>query len=122
MAKMTAKQMDDLLRGPHIARVAKIDEEGAPHVTPAWYDWDGKSIFLVGRKKSSWVNHIQKDPRVTVLIDEVGPPEFKIVLKGKGEIVETDWYEIARRMSIHYFGNETGLSYIEESRDQPRQV
>jgi PPOX class probable F420-dependent enzyme len=120
MVGMSRERMNEFLKGPHIARIGTIGLDGEPHVTPVWYMWDGQSIYVVGRKRSSWIEHLRRNPRVAVLIDEAGPPEFKISIDGIAQIMQSDWIETARRMSIKYFGNKTGTNYLEATLDQPR--
>ncbi len=120
MVGMTKQRMSEFLKGPYIARVGTVGPEGEPYVTPMWFVWDGESIYVIGRKKSSWVEHMRRNSRVAVLIDGVGPPEFKISIQGTAQIMQTDWVETGRKMSVKYFGNETGTGYLEATLDQPR--
>lgn len=122
MAGMSKEQRNQFLQGPFVARIGTLGPNGEPHVTPIWYEWDGTAIYLVGRKKSSWITHIKVDPRISVLIDDVGPPEFKIVVQGTGEIVNIDWVEIVRRMTRRYLKDNVGARYFNDTLDQPRTI
>lgn len=114
--------MEEFLKGPNIAKIAVLKEDGSPFVVPVWYEWDGKYVYIVGRKRSQWVQHIRRDNRVCVLIDENTIPLRKVIFEGKAEIVGTDWIEIGKRMVNRYFGPEIGPSYLEGTLDQPRWV
>ena len=125
MPSFTKDEMDEFLAEANIAKVATIKKDGSPFVVPVWYDWDGKYCYVVGRKKSSWVKNIERDPRVTILIDGADPPYPKVILEGKAEIIgeeAEDWVEIVKRMAVKYFGPATGISYVEGSLDQPRKT
>lgn len=122
MPPMTKAQIDEFLKGPHIAKIATIREGNAPYVVPVWYEWDGQNLLIIGRKRSIWVEHIRKNPKVAVLIDDVKPPYPKVIIEGVAEIIGTDWVEIGKRMVVRYFGSDVGLKYLEGSLDQPRWV
>ena len=123
MPPMNKKTMERFLSGPNIAKVATVRKDGSPMVVPVWYYWDGKSCYIVGRKKSAWVKNIKREPRVTVLIDDAAPPYPKVTIEGTAKIVGTkldDWIDIGRQMVKKYFGPDAGDSYLEGSIDQPR--
>lgn len=123
MPPMTKQQIDKFLAGPNIARVATVKKNGAPFAVPVWYDWDGKDCYIVGRKRSGWIENIEHEPRVTVLIDSDVWPTSKVVIEGKAKIVGRsveDWVEIGKRMVKKYIGPGAGMSYLQGSLDQPR--
>ena len=123
MPSMTKRQIDKFLAGPNIARVATVKKNGAPFVVPVWYEWDGKDCYIVGRESSSWMENIENEPRVTVLIDTDVWPTSKVVIEGEVEIVgrsAEDWVEIGKKMVKKYVGPGAGMSYLQGSLDQPR--
>ena len=42
-SRMSADEVKEFLAGPVVARIATIDEEGLPYITPAWQEWDGEA-------------------------------------------------------------------------------
>lgn len=123
MPAMSKKEMEEFLAGRHLARIATVHKGGAPFVVPVWFDWDGKFCYVVGRKKSSWVKDIQREPRVAVLIDEMDQNSPKVLIEGRAKIIGNkleDWIDIGRRMVKRYYGSDAGDSYLEGSMDQPR--
>lgn len=50
------------------ARLATLDPDGAPHVTPLWFVWR-EDLFLSTRRGSSSWAHAARDPRVSLVID-----------------------------------------------------
>jgi nitroimidazol reductase NimA-like FMN-containing flavoprotein (pyridoxamine 5'-phosphate oxidase superfamily) len=66
---MTSQELDDLLATERTCRVATVQGNGAPHVVPLWFVWDGASLWLNSLVRSQrWVD-LQRDPRVAVIID-----------------------------------------------------
>jgi len=122
MPAMTKEQMDEFLQGPHLARIATVKQDGSPHVVPVWYDWDGQTLYVVARKYSAWVDHVRREPRVAVVIDDQSPTLPKVVIEGEAHIEGSDWLEIGKRMVVRYFGPELGPKYLQGTIDQPRWV
>jgi hypothetical protein len=65
---MSADEVDAFLAGERTCRVATISADG-PHNTPLWFVWDGSAVWLNSLVRSQrWVD-LQKDPRVSVVVD-----------------------------------------------------
>lgn len=134
MGGLADEEVDAFLQSDALARVACVKPDGAPYVVPIWYQWDGESLWFVGRERSAWCTYMQHDPRVAVVIDkEHGRPDAssgeiaqipKVMASGRIEVVETPnvggrWVEIAAKMAQRYLG-ENGPSYLQSTLQQPR--
>ncbi|MBI3647970.1 MAG: pyridoxamine 5'-phosphate oxidase family protein [Actinobacteria bacterium] len=51
------------------ARVATVDEGGAPHVAPLWFVWREDAIYLSARQGGATWRNAERDPRAAVVID-----------------------------------------------------
>src|SRR5919109_762687 len=77
------------LREERLARIATVGPDGHPHVTPVTFHYNEEEdaldiggIFFGGTKK--W-RDAQKNPRVTLLVDDViGPPRRARALEIRG--------------------------------------
>ena len=66
---MTTEEIDDFLGEERTCRVATTGRDGAPHVAPLWFAWDGGALWLYSIVKSQrWVD-LQRDPRASVVVD-----------------------------------------------------
>ncbi len=98
---MHKEEIDRFLNQKLVARVATIREDGYPHVTPLWYYWDGKYLYLIlgsGARPRQHIANLRRDPKVTVCIDrdtrpEAGPkrdPGLRgaqaVVIRGRAEL------------------------------------
>ena len=126
MPGLTPEQMDELLAGPIIARLATVKPDGAPYVVPVWQYWDDGSMFIIPREKSSFVEYVRNEPRVAVsCADDEDPDHPRVLIEGTAEIVEGPaamtgrMLEIAREMVLRYAG-EPGLAYLQATIDKPR--
>ena len=130
---LSEEELDSFLRGPKsdwLCRLACLDDEGWPFVTPMWFDWDGTAFYVVGRKRSGWVQHLRNDPRCAITIDEPAmPPEGglrKVLARCEAEIVEgpvvaegSQWLPVANRMAMRYVG-PAGVEGLKASYSWPR--
>jgi len=119
------EEIDDLLRRPLVARLATLDPDGYPSVVPVWIEWDGTTVWLVGRATADYVANLDSDPRVGLSIVDADDPDRRVQLRGRGTIVEGPapltgrTLAIARSMAKHHEGAR-GVAYIKASQDWPR--
>jgi hypothetical protein len=66
---MTPEERDQFLASERTCRVATADGHGAPHVTPLWFAWDGTSLWLTSLVNSQRWTDLQRDPRVSAVVD-----------------------------------------------------
>jgi PPOX class probable F420-dependent enzyme len=125
MRGLTADEMAEFLAGPVVARIATVDEEGMPYITPVWQEWDGSSLWIVPRERSAWVRHIRTNPKVAVSCALDSAPYTRVLMRGAAEIVEGPvrmqgrCLEVANRMAVRYLG-EHGPEYLVPTYDRPR--
>lgn len=116
------RKVDDFLRRPLIAKIATVRADGSPYVVPVIYNWDGQNVYIIGRKRAAWIEHIRREPRVAVLIDDPNPPHPRVLIEGEAEIIGTEWVEMGKEMLEKYLGEEMSQKYLEGTIDQPRVV
>ena len=98
-----------------LIKIAFLDEEGWPNIVPVWYQWDGESFLVVGRKKSEWVQHLKRNPRCAICIEEKETPpdgaNRKVLAQCTAELVEgpvvgknSQWLPVANEMAVRYLG------------------
>jgi PPOX class probable F420-dependent enzyme len=122
---LAAGELDELLRRPILARLATLRQDGFPGIVPVWIEWDGEAAWIVARARAAFVGDIRRDSRVCLSVVADDDPDRRAQLFGRAVIVgeagplEGFALEIARRMARRYEG-ESGLDYIERSRDWER--
>jgi hypothetical protein len=65
---MSAAEIDAFLAAEHTCRVATVGPDG-PHATALWFAWDGGCLWLYSITGSQRWADLQKDPRLSVLVD-----------------------------------------------------
>ena len=122
---LTPEEINEFLAGPIVARIATIDPDNAPYITPLWQEWDGEAMWLVPRERSAWVKHIQQNPKVSVSCALDSGTYTRVLIRGMAEIVsgpapmEGQCLEVANRMARRYLG-ERGPEYLVPTYERPR--
>tara|TARA_A100001037_G_scaffold119996_1_gene109291 strand:+ start:155 stop:601 length:447 start_codon:yes stop_codon:yes gene_type:complete len=126
MPKLSRAEINELLAGPIIARLATISPEGTPYIAPLWQTWDGEAMHMIPRAKARFIEHIRGNPNVAVsCADDINPDHARVLLEGHAEIVEGpvpmagDTLAVAREMAERY-GGAAGIEYLEGTLDKPR--
>ena len=124
-AKLTPREIAEFLAGPVVARIATIDENGVPYVTPVWQEWDGQAFWIVPRERSAWIAHIKKNPNVGVSCAQDSGTYTRVTAQGKAEIVfgpapmEGQCLDVANRMAVRFLGAH-GPEYLVPTYDRAR--
>ena len=117
MTQLSDKQAQ-LFRDKNIGALATIREDGTPHVTPVWIDYDGERVlFNTAAPRAKW-KHIKRDPRVTIEVHAADNPYEYVTVTGTAELDEDE--EAAMRhideLSLKYTGNPKYQGHNTEER------
>jgi hypothetical protein len=108
---MTKRAIDALLRQPHIAVVAVTAPDGSPHAVPTWYEYRGGEVVFQTGANAFKYKCLQRDPRVTLVVDTKRPPYKCVILKGRVTMTHQTDDARVRRMAIAYLGKRSGEAY-----------
>ena len=92
---MTDDERDAFLAEERTCRVATVGGDGAPHVTPLWFAWDGAALWLTSIVRSQRWTDLQNDRRIGVVVDagtdfmELRGVEIRGVAEPVGEVPRT---------------------------------
>jgi len=98
---------DEFLKSQKILRLSTIGKNNFPHITPVWYMFSGKKIYIGTDTKSQKIKNIQKNNHVSFCVDVgVNSPDIYGVM-GQGianlilEMPKTK--TIAKKILLKYF-------------------
>jgi PPOX class probable F420-dependent enzyme len=116
MPKLTEGQAAFLHDEPNLAVVAALHENGTPHQTVVWVDWDGEHVLLNLNNFRAKLDHLRRDPRVSVLVLDRNDPFRWLAIEGKvAEITTEGAYEhIVRQAGVYTGETEYPLREGEE--------
>jgi hypothetical protein len=92
---MDVEERDAFLALERTCRVATVGGDGAPHVTPLWFVWDGSALWLTSIVRSQRWTDLQREPRIGVVVDagtdfmELRGVEIRGVAEPVGEVPRT---------------------------------
>jgi PPOX class probable F420-dependent enzyme len=103
--------------GSRTGKVAVTREDGRPHVSPVWFDFDDESGELVFLTQASSVKGrcLQRDGRVSVCVDVMEMPfDFARI---DGEVAAITTYDDDPDTMLHW-GTETCRRFVGDERAQ----
>lgn len=108
MPPLTDDEIDELLAGPHLARLSTINADGTPHTAPIWYEWRDGLVHVSTQAHQRKVENMRRDPRVTVLVDTSDFPYRGVMIYGEATLDFED--AVRKRVSIfeRYIGSRQG--------------
>jgi hypothetical protein len=65
---MSRAELEEFLTAERTCRIATSGPRG-PHLTALWFAWDGDALWLTSIVRSQRWTDLQRDPRVSVLVD-----------------------------------------------------
>jgi PPOX class probable F420-dependent enzyme len=81
-----SRELDAFLREPRHGIAATTQRDGAPQLTPIWFDWDGSVVRFSVTAGSAKNRNLRRDQRVAICIDDSGPNRRYVTLYGQAEL------------------------------------
>ena len=108
MPKLTDEQASFLHEEPNVGIVAAVREDGTPHQTVVWVDFEDDHLLLNLNTERSKLEYLRRDPRVSVLVIDRADPFRWIGLEGTvAEITPDGAYEHIVRQAGVYLGRDS---------------
>ena len=73
----------DLLQKKAFAVIATVNAEGAPQVTPVWFDFDGTHIRFNTARGRVKARNLERNPRVALSVQDPDNPYRYVQIKGR---------------------------------------
>jgi len=122
---MTKEEMQAFLARPIIARLATVRANGTPQIVPMWFLYEDGVMYMSTRTYAAKVKHLQKNPRVAVVVDVMEAPlKNKVVtLEGTVEVQTTGVKEVTTKIYHKYMGTEGAATpAAQQSINAPRVI
>ena len=104
---LRAEDVADLLEQPLIAVLATRRKDDTVMLSPVWFEWrDGGINIWVPTAEGGKVGHVQRDPRVTVVVNNHDWPYKGFEIRGEATVSGGDFYGVLRRTALRYDGPE----------------
>ena len=113
---LTAADVADLLEEPLVAVLATRRPDDSILLSPVWFEWrDGGFNVWASPNDKGKIRHIERDPRVTIVVANSDWPYKGIEVRGEARLSDdTDaFYGVLGRTARRYFGEDAGASFAE---------
>lgn len=112
-------EIEQFLAERRNAVLGVIRSDGSPQLNPMWFHWTG-DVFQISTTKARFkYNHLKRDPRVTLCIDDV--TGFKtVIVEGRAEVVEDDIWGPTRTIVEKYVDKDHVEARMARMRTEPR--
>jgi len=117
---VTPQEITEYLAKPYIAVMVTLHRNGAPHVTPNWYRYDGTVLTFITRKDRLKYRNLQRDNRISVCIYDPPVASHYVVISGTATCTDQDIWDEARRIIARYRAPEEVDGYVARWQTEPR--
>ena len=106
MAQLNEKQAK-MFTDKNWGVVSTIREDGSPHSTPVWIDFDGENVLVNSARGRAKVRNVERDPRATVTVLPAADQQAGYVMvSGPAEVVDEGALEHINAMAKKYLGED----------------
>jgi PPOX class probable F420-dependent enzyme len=93
-------------------KLGTIMPDGWPHVMPIWFVLDGDEIVFSTGRDTVKGRYLQRDDRVSLLVDDERPPFAYVHIRGRARIDEaSDLLEWTTRIAERYMGPQEAEAF-----------
>jgi PPOX class probable F420-dependent enzyme len=106
MATINDAEVRELLDKPNYADVSTLNQDGSIHSAVVWVDTENGNVAInsaIGRK---WPTNLERDPRVTILVQEAGNPYNYVEIRGEAQATTAGADEHINGLAKKYIGQD----------------
>ena len=81
---------EELLQGKNFCHVATLRPDGSVHGVPVWVDVQDGKVLLNSAKGRAWPSNLERDPRVTLTVQNMENPYEYLAIRGRADAPTTD--------------------------------
>ena len=114
MQDMTVDEIKTfLMTGTRTGKLATVRPDGRPHLVPIWFVLDGEDLVFTTWHESVKAVNMQRDPRVSICVDEEKPPYAFVMIEGTVTITEEAQARLywTTRIAARYMGEDLAEAY-----------
>jgi PPOX class probable F420-dependent enzyme len=111
---LTADDVADLLEAPLVAILATRRADDTTMLSPVWFEWrDGGFNVWASANDKGKVSHIQRDPRVSIVVANSDWPYKGLEIRGEAHLGDDadEYFGVVGRTARRYFGEEAGARF-----------
>lgn len=106
MTTISDPEVKDLLEKPNYAVISTHNEDGSILSTVVWVDAENGNVTVNSAIGRRWPTNLQRDPRVTLLIQESGNPYHYVEIRGRATATTDGADEHINRLTKKFIGQD----------------
>jgi PPOX class probable F420-dependent enzyme len=111
---LTPDQLGGLLDERRLATLATIRKDGTVLLSPLWFIWEDDGFTLGVAAGDGKLKHIEREPRVSIVVAEDEFPYRGFELRGLARVVDVPYGPEIRRIATRYVGAAAADYYDDE--------
>ncbi len=114
---LLAPDVEEFLRGPHLASLATVRPDGRPHVTAVWYEFDGRDFIVSTFRGTQKLRNVERKGFAALSIYTCEMPYRQVIVQGTARVgspLDNVWRE---RVAVRYLGEAAGKAYARDTAD-----
>ena len=100
--------LQEVLAKPNPSIIGTTRPDGSPNTVATWYVWEGGRALVNMDEGRRRLEHLRKDPRVSLTVLDSNSWYRHITLHGRATLVDDPDLEDVDRISKHYMGEPYG--------------
>ena len=117
MPTALAPDVEEFLREPNVAALATVRPDGRPHVTPVWYDFDGREFTVSTYRTTQKLKNVARKGFAALCVYTQQLPYRLVIVEGTARVgspIDNVWRE---RVARRYLGDAAGHRYVQDTAD-----
>ena len=106
MATIEDPDVRELLDQPNYAVVSTFNRDGSIHSTVVWVDTEDGNVAVNSAVGRVWPTNLQRDPRVSVVVQESGNPYNFVEIRGEAQGTTAGADEHINRLSKKFIDQD----------------
>ncbi|MFW9976378.1 MAG: pyridoxamine 5'-phosphate oxidase family protein [Candidatus Thorarchaeota archaeon] len=96
-----------------VARACTHNKDGSIHAAPVWFYYEGGKLIFGTPNKSVKAKNLRRDNRITILVDDEGPPTRGVLIYGEAELTTENIEETALKVFNRRMDSQRAIEYRE---------
>ncbi len=96
-----------------VARVCTHNKDGSIHAAPIWFYYESGKVIFGTPDQSVKAKNLRRDNRITILVDDDGPPTRGVLIYGEAELTTENIDETALKIFNRRMDSQRAIEYRE---------
>ena len=120
---MDRTEIDEFLAERRNAILGTINARNEPIQVPVYFNWQNDKVYISVTSERGFFPNLRRNPRVSVCVDDDGPPPRTVLVRGEVEVIEGDAiWPPTEGILDKYMPADRKDAFLERMRKEPRVI